>query len=68
MQNNISNLKIERVRQGLTQLELGMKAGIPQYRISLIERLMPPNLEEMKKLSEALNCKVEDLFPSIKNN
>ena len=47
-------LKIERVKKDLTQYQLWMKTDIPQWRISLIERGLPPTPDERRKLAEAL--------------
>ena len=47
-------LKIERVKKDLTQHQLWMKTDIPQWRISLIERGLPPTPDERRKLAEAL--------------
>lgn len=50
----VSPIKIERIRKGLSQIQLWLQTGVPQYRISLIERGLPPRPEEARKLSEAL--------------
>jgi hypothetical protein len=54
----VSPLKIERVRRGLSQFQLWMKTDVPPWRISLIERGLPPKPEEARKLAEALNLSV----------
>lgn len=59
----ISPLKLERIKRGITQIDLWMKTEIPQWRISLIERGIAPKPEEAQKISEALNCRLEDVFP-----
>jgi transcriptional regulator with XRE-family HTH domain len=51
----LSRIRLERLRRGLSQLDLWSLCGIPQWRISLIENGMPPRPDERKKLSEALD-------------
>ena len=51
----VSPLRIERIKLGKSQVDLWMQTGIPQWRISLIERGIPPNPDERRKLAEALN-------------
>ena len=50
----VSPMKLERIKQGLRQMDLWMQTGIPQWRISLIERGLPPKPDEQRKLSKAL--------------
>ena len=59
----VSKMKVRRVGKDLTQIDLWMKTGIPQWRLSLIERGIPPRLEEAQKVAEALGCQIEDIFP-----
>jgi transcriptional regulator with XRE-family HTH domain len=59
----ISPLKLERIKRGFTQIDLWMKTGIPQWRISLIERGIAPKPEEAQKIAEALNSQLDDVFP-----
>lgn len=49
----------------VTQVDLWMKTGIPQWRISLIERGIPPEKDEAEKIAGALQIDSKDLFPSI---
>jgi transcriptional regulator with XRE-family HTH domain len=58
----VSRLKIERVKRGVTQVDLFLKTGIPAWRVSLIERGIPPRDDEAKKLAEALKVGEEELF------
>jgi transcriptional regulator with XRE-family HTH domain len=58
----ISPMKIERVRRGLSQVQLWKKTGIPQWRISLIERGLPPKPEEAEKLAGFLEEDASKLF------
>ena len=59
----VSRLKLQRISKEVTQIDLWMKTGIPQWRISLIERGIHPKAEEAEELAKALDCKVADIFP-----
>ena len=61
----VSSLRIERIKKEITQIDLWMATGIPQWRISLIERGISPKAEEKKKIAKALNCQVKEIFPQI---
>jgi DNA-binding XRE family transcriptional regulator len=54
----VSSMKVERIKRGLSQTQLWVETGIPQWRISLIERGLPPKPEEARKLAEALSLPV----------
>ncbi len=54
--------KIERVKRELTQVELAVRSGIPQHRISLLERGVKPRPDEAKLLADAFNMNPEELF------
>lgn len=57
-----------RVLKRISQYVLALHTGIPQSRISIIENeLVEPKEEEKKKLSRALNVKIEDIFPGEDN-
>ena len=58
----VSKLKIERAKRGMSQIELWMKSGVPQYRISLIERGISPKPDEAKKITKALGVDADTLF------
>ena len=62
----VSEMKIKRIRQGLSQVELGLQTGIPQWRISLIERGIKPGQQEIRKISTALKLSTDDAFPDFK--
>ena len=62
----ISKLKIERVKKDLTQIQLWLKTGIPQWRLSQIERGIHPQPHEASKIASALGVKPEDIFPDHK--
>ena len=62
------NLKEARFFRGLNQWDISVKTGIPQSRISLIERgYVDPKEGEKRKIAKALNHKVETVFPETKN-
>jgi len=54
--------KIERVKRELTQAELAAQSGIPQHRISLLERGVRPRDEEVKALADVFKLEANDLF------
>lgn len=48
----------------LSIYDLGQKTGIDPAKISLIERgYKTPRHDEKERLSQALNCRQEDIFP-----
>jgi transcriptional regulator with XRE-family HTH domain len=60
----VSRLKIERVKINKSQLDLWLATGVPQWRLSLIERGVPPTPEERRKIAEALELTEDELFSS----
>lgn len=62
----ISPIKLERIKQELSQFELETRTGIPQWRVSLIERGLKPRIDEIEKLAIALDIKTDVLFPNLK--
>lgn len=59
----ILNLKLARIKKGLTQEALAAKVGITRTIYSNIERgKTEPTRDIMKKLSEALDTPIMDLF------
>ena len=62
-----SKMKIQRIMMGKSQTNLGEDAGgIGQYRISLIERGLPPRPNEAALIASALGVRPEDIFPNNK--
>ena len=59
----VSNMKIERMKKEITQIDLWMITDIPQWRLSLIERGIHPREDEAIKIAEALEQDVKFLFP-----
>ena len=58
------NLKLARVKQRKSQYVLSFETGIPQSTLSLIEQgFRQPKPEEIKKITKALDSKVNELFP-----
>ncbi|MGO9175650.1 MAG: helix-turn-helix transcriptional regulator [Desulfobaccales bacterium] len=53
--------KLERVKRELTQVELAALSGIPQHRISLLERGVKPRADEVKALARAFKVDPEEL-------
>jgi putative transcriptional regulator len=58
------NLKIARIRAGLTQIELAKKAGISNKYLSLLETgaSVNPSKPVMERIAKALNNQVQTLF------
>jgi transcriptional regulator with XRE-family HTH domain len=53
-----------RVVKRITQFQLRLSTGIHQSKISLIENgLLTPREDEKKKLAQALDTNIENLFP-----
>lgn len=61
----VSAMKLQRVKREISQIDLFLKTGIPQWRISLIERGIVPNSEEAQKISGVLGTDVHELFPGL---
>lgn len=57
------NLKEKRFFKGFNQYDISLKTGIPQSKISLIERgYVNPKPDEKQKIAEALGCRVSEVF------
>lgn len=61
----ISLIRLERLKRGWSQMDLGSRCGIGQWRLSLLENGMPPKPDERKKLSEALNIPEDEIGRSV---
>jgi len=58
--NMLNNLKLTRVMQELTQLDIQIKTGIPQSKISHAERgKLPLNDEEKHKIEKVLGARID---------
>ena len=56
------NLKIMRIRRGLTQVELSERIGVSQNTISFYEiGKRYPSYKILCKLAEVLNCEIKDI-------
>ncbi len=59
----VSTLRVQRVIRELTQSELATLSGVPQWRLSLLERdLKVAKDNERQRLAAALNANPVDLF------
>ncbi len=61
----LDGVKIRHLREdaGLTEMELGDRAGVSGQMISFIERgLRTPSAEKLKRLADALGVTVDDLY------
>lgn len=55
-------LKINRIRKGLTQADLAQKVGVSQNTISMYESgLRYPKKSTIEKLAQVLNCQIEEI-------
>lgn len=53
----------ERIKQGLSQEELAIRAGVHRTYIGMIERAEKNiTLENIEKLCKALNLRIQDIF------
>ncbi len=56
----MANLKLTRVAQGLSQIDLQIKTNIPQSKISHAERgILPLKEAEMKMIEKVLRTKID---------
>ena len=64
-----NKLREIRITPRISQWQLALTSGVKQSRISLIEnRLIKPTMREKIKLAEALQHKIEDIFPEDAGN
>jgi transcriptional regulator with XRE-family HTH domain len=54
--------KLERVKREMTQDQLATLSGIPQHRISLLERGVRPRADEVKALADIFELAPDELF------
>ena len=60
----MTNLRTTRILKGFNQYDVALKTGIPQSKISLIERgYVAPKDDEKLRFAKALNCEVQEIFP-----
>lgn len=58
-----NRVRMERCRQGLSQEELALRAGVHRTYVGMIERAEKNiTLENIGKISFALNVSISDLF------
>ena len=61
------SLREARFFKGLNQWDISVKTGVPQSKLSLVERgYIDLREDEKKKIAKVLNCKVADIFPDNK--
>lgn len=61
-----TRLKIERIKQGITQLEVARRAKISAGRLSLIERgIMKPRADEAQRFEALFGVRAGRLFANI---
>ena len=58
-----SKLRLARVANDFSQAKLAELSGVPQWRISLLERGISPKSEEGEAIAGALGLNAEKLFP-----
>ena len=57
-------LREARFFKGLNQWDIAVKTGIPQSKLSLIERgYVTPKEDEKKKIAKILGYRVTEIFP-----
>ena len=61
----VSAMKFIRFQKGLTQVDLWQLTGIPQWRLSLIERGILPKAEEANKIASALGKDWREVFSCV---
>jgi DNA-binding XRE family transcriptional regulator len=67
MRQNNNNIKLYRLKEHHTLLDLAVAVGISHSQLSLIERgYYLPSLEVAKELSKVFNAPVTELFPSTR--
>lgn len=60
------NVREERLKQNLSQEELASRAGVHRTYIGMIERAEKNiTLENIKKISKALNLQIEYMFKNL---
>jgi|GEM_PF-6846638 len=57
-------MREKRKSLGQTQTDLFLATGIPPWRLSLIERGIPPRGEESFRIADALGTTPDELFSS----
>ena len=63
-ENLAKNIKIERIKENITQQELANRAGLSRDTISQIERgIANPTLETIISIAKALNVDLNKLIP-----
>lgn len=59
----MNGIEVQRKKAGLTQIQLAEAIGVTQANVSIWENGKSlPTADKLKKISEILNCSIEDLF------
>jgi hypothetical protein len=60
----LTKVKLERIQRGMRQADVAAltKGKVPQHRLSLLERGVTPNPDEVKALADAFQVNAEELF------
>jgi len=61
----VSAMRLARFKKEVSQMHLWAKTGIPQWRISLIERGLMPTEDEAERIAKALGEMRETIFPVV---
>jgi len=62
-----SKMKLQRLKEGLSQEELAFITNIKQPRISNIETGMAPTTAEAITIANTLNCTIKKLFKTVRS-
>ena len=49
----------------MTQMDVSLRADLPQWKVSLFERGVCPRSDEALRIAEVLGADVKDLFPAL---
>ena len=64
--SRMTRLRIKRLSIGLNQCQLAKKAGLSISHVSRLENnWIPITYLSAFKLAEALDCKIEDIYPDL---
>jgi len=61
----ITPMRIKRVMREMTQMDVSLRADLPQWKVSLFERGVCPRSDEALRIAEVLGADVKDLFPAL---
>lgn len=61
----ITPMRIKRVMREMTQMDVSLRADLPQWKVSLFERGVCPRSDEALRIAEVLGAPVTELFPAL---